>query len=138
MKTFNTNYKIYFEDISPSGMVHLEKIAEWMSMGRERFFRTTCPDHLSFVNTEVSMFTISMTMFDLKKSRWADDIEAIITFSKIKKISFEIHFDFYNKREKELIAKGLQKVAFIKQNEKNFAPIPKDIKVAVLKHLKQN
>lgn len=137
MRTFNTEYDIYFEDISPSSMVHLEKIAEWMSMGRERFFKTTCPEHLKFADGKVSMFTIFMTICDVKSSQWADNIEATITFTKIKRISFEIHFDFYNKRKKEVIAKGVQKVAFINAGEEDFAPIPNDIKVAVLEHAKE-
>lgn len=137
MNSFDTEYEIYFEDISPSGMVHLEKIAEWMSMGRERFFKTTCPNHLSFSDGKVSMFTVFMTISDVKNSQWADDIKAIITFTKVKRISFEIHFDFYNKRKKETIAKGVQKVAFIDSGEENFAPIPADIKNAVSQHMKK-
>ena len=91
MKTFNTDYEIFFEDISPSGMVHLEKIAEWMSMGRERFFRATCPEHLKFTESAVNMFTIFMTISEIKSSKWADQIVVRISFTKIKKISFEIH-----------------------------------------------
>ncbi|MFW9930524.1 MAG: acyl-CoA thioesterase [Candidatus Thorarchaeota archaeon] len=134
MTTFNTNFEIYFEDISPSGIVHLEKIAEWMSMGRERFFRKTCPDHLKFVKTDVNMFTVQMSISILGSSVWADKIEAIISMTKIKKISFEIHFEFLNKRSKEIVAQGVQKVAFVKQNDENFAPIPEDIKEAILLH----
>jgi len=134
MTTFNTEFEIYFEDISPSGIVHLEKLAEWMSMGRERFFRNTCPDHLKFVENDVSMFTVQMSIAVIGSSEWADKVEAIISMTKIKKISFEIHFDFLNKRTKEIIAQGIQKVAFVKSNEENFSPIPDDIKTAVLIH----
>lgn len=136
MTTFNTDYEIYFEDISPSGIVHLEKISEWMSMGRERFFRATCPDHLQFVKNDVNMFTVQMSISVMGASAWADQIEAVISMTKIKKISFDIHFDFHNKRTKEIIAHGIQKVAFIKSNAENFAPIPEDIKEAVLIHAK--
>ena len=134
MTTFNTEFEIYFEDISPSGIVHLEKLAEWMSMGLERFFRNTCPDHLKFVENNVSMFTVQMSISVIGSSEWADKVEAIISMTKIKKISFEIHFDFLNKRTKEIIAQGIQKVAFVKSNDENFSPIPDDIKKAVLIH----
>lgn len=132
MPTFNSKFEIFFEDISPSGIVHLEKIAEWMSMGRELFFKTTCPNHLKFASGDVNMFTIFMTISDIKSSQWADTIESRITFTKIKKISFEIHFDFYNKRSDKIIAKGIQKVAFIKPDGKSFAPIPEDINKSIL------
>lgn len=137
MTTFNTNFEIYFEDISPSGIVHLEKLAEWMSMGRERFFRATCPDHLKFVENDVSMFTVQMSISVLGSSAWADEIEAIISMTKIKKISFEIHFDFLNKKTGKVIAQGVQKVAFVKSNDENFSPIPDDIREAILIHDKK-
>ena len=136
MKVFKSEYVIYFEDISPSGMVHIEKIAEWMSMGRERFFRSTCPEHLKFAKSGVNMFTIYMTIFELKSSQWADVIEARISFSRIKKISFEIHFDFYNKRERKVIAKGIQKVAFVKEGLESFAPVPEDINSSIKLYIK--
>ena len=137
MKTFNTEYEIFFEDISPSGMVHLEKIAEWMSMGRERFFRTTCPEHLKFAESNVNMFTIFMTISEIKISKWADQIEARISFTKIKKISFEIHFDFHNKRTNGSVARGVLKVAFINSDRESFAPIPSDIEAAIVNYLEE-
>lgn len=131
MATFNTEFEIYFEDISPSGIVHLEKLAEWMSMGRERFFRATCPNHLQFVEQDVSMFTVQMSISVLGSSGWADKIKAIISMTKIKKISFEIHFDFLNERTNEVIAQGIQKVAFVREASEAFAKIPKDIDGAI-------
>ena len=136
MTTFNTEFEIYFEDISPSGIVHLEKLAEWMSMGRERFFRSTCPDHLQFVEQDVSMFTVQMSISVIGSSGWADKVEAIISMTKIKKISFEIHFDFLNRRTKKIIAQGIQKVAFVKEESESFAKIPEDIDKAIKRHAK--
>lgn len=135
MVTFNSEFEIYFEDISPSGNVHLEKIAEWMSMGREQYFRATCPGHLKFVDGEVSMFTVGMSISVKEKSRWADKVKLSIKTAKIKKISFEMHFDFKNERTKQIIAQGIQKVAFIKLNAENFAPIPDDMKNVIVNYL---
>lgn len=134
MSVFNTEFEIYFEDISPSGIVHLEKIAEWMSMSRERFFRTTCPGHLKFLDSKINMFTVLMSILVTGSSAWADKIEAVVTFTKVKKVSFEIHCDFHNRRTNEIIAKGVQKVAFVRFGDESFAPIPGDIKSAILAH----
>ena len=136
MATFNTQFEIYFEDISPSGIVHLEKIAEWMSMGRERFFKTTCPDHLWLAEGKVHIFTVSMSISVKGYSRWSDKINAIITTSNIKKISYMVHFDFLNERTNEMIAQGVQKVAVLKGNADSFAPIPDDIKSVIVNYLK--
>ena len=135
MATFNSEFEIYFEDISPSGNVHLEKIAEWMSMGRERYFRATCPDHLKFVDGGVSMFTVGMSIHIKEKSKWADKVRLSIKTARIKKISFEMLFDFKNERTNQVIAQGVQKVAFIKQDAENFAPIPDDMKNVIVNYL---
>ncbi|MCK5083648.1 MAG: acyl-CoA thioesterase [Candidatus Omnitrophica bacterium] len=135
MKTFNTEFEIYFEDISPSGIVHLEKIAEWMSMGREQFFKATCPDHLWLAEGEIFVFTVSMSISVKGHSRWSDKIKAVITTSNVKKISYMLHFDFYNEGTNEIIAQGIQKVAFVKSGNEKFAPIPDDIKDVVVNYL---
>lgn len=135
MATFNSEFEIYFEDISPSGNVHLEKIAEWMSMGREQYFRATCPDHLKFVDGEINMFTVGMSICVKDKSRWADKVKLSIKTAKIKKISFEMFFDFKNERTNQIIAQGIQKVAFIKQNAEDFSPIPDDMKNVIINYL---
>ena len=136
MAAFDAGFEIYFEDISPSGIVHLEKIAEWMSMGRERFFKTTCPEHLWLAEGEIFVFTVSMSISVKGYSRWSDKIKAVITTSNVKKISYMLHFDFHNERTSEIIAQGVQKVAFVESNNEKFAPIPGDIKTVVVNYLK--
>lgn len=135
MATFNTEFEIYFEDISPSGIVHLEKIAEWMSMGREQFFRDTCSAHLWLAEGEVFVFTVSMSISVTGRSKWADKISAAITISNIKKISYRVNFDFYNERTKEIIAQGTQKVGFVRSNDSRLCPIPDDIKKVITNYL---
>jgi len=137
MKTYDTEYEIYFEDISPSGKVHLEKVAEWMSMGRERFFRDTCPGHLDFVDSGVFMFTVQMTINMKEPSVWADKIKCRLSFTKIKKISFEIHFDFLNLRTNQIMAKGMQKVAFVEEDGESFAPVPVEIDKSIRMYKKE-
>jgi acyl-CoA thioesterase FadM len=124
MKTFTTEYEIYFEDISPSGMVHLEKIAEWMSMGRERFFRATCPDYLWLAEGHVAILTVSMSISATGHSMWSDKIRTDIHTSHVKKISYAVSFDFTNERTNDVIAKGAQKVAFINLSSGEFVPVP--------------
>ena len=135
MPIFNAEFEIYFEDISPSGIVHLEKIAEWMSMGREQFFKTTCPDHLWLAEGGIFVFTVSMSISVKGHSRWSDKIRAAITTSNVKRVSYMVHFDFYNERTNEIIAQGIQKVGFVKSGNEKFALIPDDIKNVVVDYL---
>jgi len=136
MTTFNTNYEIYFEDISPSGIVHLEKIAEWMSMGREQFFKKTCPDHLWLAEGKVAIFTVYMSIAIKGRSRWSDKINTIISTSNIKKASYLVQFDFHNERTNEVIAQGVQKVAFIKSDNGKIVTIPEDIHKVIINYTK--
>lgn len=134
MKTFNTEFEVYFEDISPSGRIHLEKLAEWMSMAREQYFKTLCPDHVKFIQSPVKMFTTNMAITINGKLRWADKIIVSLTSSNIKKISFEINADFKNIRTEEIIATGIQKVAFVDIVTNKFADIPEDLKNKVIQY----
>ena len=136
MATFNSKFEIYFEDISPSGMVHLERIAEWMSMGIEQFFRKTCPDHLWLADRKVAIFTVSMSIAVIGRSRWADNISAIISISDVKKISYTVQFEFHNERTSEVIAQGSQKVAFINSDNGKFSTIPEDIQEVIVDYKK--
>lgn len=138
MKTFNKELEIYFEDISPSGKIHLEKLAEWSSVVREHYFKTTCPDHLKFVESPVKMFTTNLAIsINNNNSQWADKITAILTTASIKKISFEMHIDFQNNRTKAIIAKTIQKVAFVDINTKKFADVPEDMKSVIVNYVKE-
>jgi len=136
MKTFNKEFEVYFEDISPSGRIHLEKLAEWMSMAREEYFKTTCPDHIKFINSPVKMFTTNMSIKINGKVKWADKIEATLTSSNIKKISFEINADFKNKNNGEIIAVGVQKVTFVDINLNKFTDIPEDLRQNVVQYIR--
>ena len=137
MKTFDTEFKVYFEDISPSGKIHLEKIAEWMSMTREEYFKATCPEHLKFIDTAVNMFTTNILISVTGRSRWADNIIAILTTANIKKISFEMCIEFKNERTSQVIARGVQKVAFININSRDFTSIPGDMKNVIVNYNKE-
>ena len=138
MKTFDVEFDVYFEDISPSGKIHLEKVVEWMSMAREQYFKSTCPEHLKFVNNPVKMFTscVSILIPERAQSQWADRITAKLSPANIKKISFEMHIDFLNERTNKVIAKGIQRVAFVNCNTKEFTPIPNDMKCVVEDYIK--
>jgi len=135
MKTFTTEFTVYFEDISPAGKIHLEKLAEWMSMSREKYLKTTCPDYLKFIDSLIKMFTTNMSiMITGALSRWTDEIEVTLTSSNIKKVSFEINADFKNLRSGDIIAKGVQKVAFIDIGNNKFSDIPENLKNHVIQY----
>ncbi|MCX5715490.1 MAG: acyl-CoA thioesterase [Candidatus Omnitrophica bacterium] len=134
MKIFSTQFDIYFEDISPSGKVHLEKLAEWMSMAREQYLKNTCTDYLKLFEGSVKMFTTSMALTITGRSKWTDKIIVGLTSSSIRKISFEINANFTNTRTGEIIAKGIQKVIFVDTIANKFVDIPKDLKNNVVQY----
>lgn len=137
MKTFNREFEVFFEDVSPLGRIHLEKIAEWMSMAREWYFKTTCPGYLKFIDRPVKMFTIDISILTMGYAKWADRISATLATSNIKKISFEMHIDFKNQTNNEIIARTIQKVAFVNTDTKKFSSIPEDMKDAIVNYIKE-
>jgi len=136
MKTFDSEFDVYFEDLSPSGKIHLEKIAEWMSMTREQYFKATCPEHLKFAKSSVVMFTSNISISVLGRSRWADKVKAILTTANIKKISFEMHIDFLNQRTQEIVVQGRQRVVFLNTETQKFTGIPEDMSGVITNYLK--
>lgn len=134
MKTFNAEFEVYFEDISPAGKIHLEKLAEWMSIAREKYFKTTCLEYFKFVESPVKMFTTNMSISITGHAKWADKIVVTLTSSDIKKISFEINADFKNTRTGEVIAKGVQKVAFVNTKNSSFSVIPEDLRNNIIQY----
>ncbi|MFA4842682.1 MAG: hypothetical protein WC658_02485, partial [Candidatus Omnitrophota bacterium] len=71
------------------------------------------------------------------RSRWADNIIAILTTANIKKISFEMCIEFKNERTSQVIARGVQKVAFININSRDFTSIPGDMKNVIVNYNKE-
>lgn len=134
MKTFRTEFEIFFEDISPAGMVHLEKIAEWVSMTREKYFKLTCPEHPRFIDGPVMMVTVSLSISILQRAKWADKVTAIFTVANIKRISFEIHIDFQNTRINKVFARAIQRVAFMDAQTKDFSNIPDYLRRAIVNY----
>lgn len=134
MKTFTAEFEVYFEDISPSGKIHLEKLAEWMSMAREQYFKLNCPDHIKFIESPIQMFTTNMSITVIDRVKWADKIKVTLTSSNIKKISFEINADFKDIQTDKLVAKGLQKVAFVNVKTNSFTDIPEDLRKNVTQY----
>lgn len=134
MKTFNTEFEVYFEDISPAGKIHLEKLAEWMSVAREKYFKTTCPEYLKFAESPIKMFTTNISISITGQAKWADKIIVTLTSSNIKKISFEINADFRNVQTRKVIAKGVQKVAFVNTKNNSFSDIPEDLKNNIIQY----
>ena len=106
--------------------------------GSEKYFKATCPGHLKFVDSQIKMFTsaISILIPDHAQSQWADRIVAKLFPSNIRKISFEMRIDFLNKRTNKIIANGIQRVAFVNCNTKEFTPIPNDMKCVVEDYIK--
>lgn len=137
METFNAEFDVYFEDVSPSGKIHLERLMEWMSIAREKYFKTTCPDHLAFVESPVKMFTTNTSITVMGASKWADKITGVLTTANIKKVSFEMHIDFLNQRTNETIAQTMQKVAFINIDAKKFTDVPVDMKSVIVNYVKR-
>jgi len=138
MGEFRTNFRVYFEDLSPAGIVHLEKIAEWISMTREEALKAACNTYyMSIMENPVKMFTTNLSINIIDSVQWTDNITAILSTSNIKKISFEINVDFNNYKNNQNIIRSKLKVVFVDWNTKKFTPVPEEVKDVALRYLKK-
>lgn len=136
MSTFETYFRIFFGDISPSGRIHIDRLAEWMAIARERYLISNYPDYLSFIEGSIKMFTRQMNVIITGRSRWTDEILVSLNSSSVKRFSFDINAIFKNIRTKEIIARGRQKVVFVDIHTGRFADIPSELKRCIIRYQK--
>ena len=125
-KKFSLDLRVYLKDTNLFGNVYFANYFYWQGVAREEFFRQVTPDPMFFVNRKITMVTIEAGMKFKKEALLFDEIEIEVRIAKPKITTFELIFIFTNKKSRELLGEGRQKIGFIDAHNK-VIPIPKEL-----------
>jgi len=119
---------VFFKHTDYYGFIHPYNFYEWTSYVREAFFSQHCGDFFNILNSPIKMMTskISAEMYD--DSIFGDNIEARLTTARIKKISFDVIVNYYNKRLYKIVCKTQHTLVFVDSESQRFASIPVEIR----------
>lgn len=131
------NLKVFFKHTDYYGFVHPYNYLEWMSYIREAFFQELVRNFLELCEREIKMVTALAEFELLKDARFGDSIVCDIYAENVKKISFDVVFEFYQKEHSDLVlGKGRQKITFLNGVTGRPELIPEDLKCVVLQYQK--
>ena len=126
--------KIYFKHTDFHGNLHDYNFFEWTSHVRESFFSDKCRDLAGVLKSSVAMMTSKIELQVFGESRFADEIVAHLSATKVKKVSCDLIINFYNKRLNEFIAATKHTLVFADQKTNGFASIPDSLKPAMIEY----
>jgi len=133
-KKFSLDLRVYLKDTNLFGNVYFANYFYWQGVAREEFFRQVTPDPMFFINRKITMVTIEASMKFKKEALLFDEVAIEVKIAKPKITTFELIFIFTNKRSKEILGEGSQKIGFI--NERNqVIPIPKELVTKGIEYL---
>ncbi len=120
--------KVFFKHTDFYGFVHQYNFLEWMSYAREAFFSNLFPafstnDSLK----EISMVTIKANYDYYDDAKFGDDIQIVIFTENVRRISFDVIFEFYKKKSHAPLGVGRQTLVFLKRNSTRPAFIPQEL-----------
>lgn len=133
-KKFSLDLRVYLKDTNLFGNVYFANYFYWQGVAREEFFRQVAPDTMFFVNKKITMVTIEASMKFKKEALLFDEITIDVKIANPKITTFELVFIFSNKRNKEILGEGMQKIGFI-DDRNQVMPIPKELVTVGIEYL---
>ena len=104
-----------------------------MSYVREAFFDKVCPSYSYESLGSISMVTVDTEYEHFKDSVFGDDIEVKIFTEAVRKISFDVVFEFYRAKSQEMLGVGKQTLVFLSLDSGRHATIPAQLYVEIKK-----
>jgi len=128
--------KVFFKHTDYYGVVHPYNYLEWMSHARESYFQDLVPDFHKICEQRIKMVTFKVDLEYLEDARFGDEIGIKIYAEKVKKLSFDVIFEFYNSITNKVLARGCQTLTFLDGVTMRPTTIPDELKNVVLKYEK--
>ena len=122
---------VFFKHTDNHGFVHPYYYLEWMSYAREFFFQQLVPNFRDVCNQNIKMVTYKVEMAYFGDVTFGSRVLIHIYSKNIKKLSFDIVFDFYDECQKK-IGRGLQTLTFLDSEKSKAVLIPEELKKVVL------
>ncbi|MCX5751666.1 MAG: thioesterase family protein [Candidatus Saganbacteria bacterium] len=126
MKEFIFQKTVYLCDTNAFGNVYFAKFFEWQGMAREAFFREVMPNPNFLIDTHTHLITVKAAVEYKQEAYLYDDVEIALVVVAVKHASADMVFTYRKQKDKSVLAKGYQTVAFADQKG-NFIRIPPEI-----------
>jgi len=126
--------QVFFKHTDYYGFVHPYNYLEWSSYAREAFFQELVPSFHSLCNGAIKMVTTAVRFRLLREAVFGDRIVVKIYSKNVKKISFDVIFNFYNLKDNQILGCGEQKLTFVDSSKFRPCLIPVDLKKIVLEY----
>ena len=125
---------VFFKHTDYQGFVHPYNYLEWMSYAREAYFQELVPNFLELCDRDIKMVTALVEFELLSDAIFGDRIICKIYAEDVKRISFDVVFEFYHQITGRLLGKGRQRLTFLDGQIGRPARIPEELKSVVLQY----
>ena len=122
---------VFFKNTDYNGFIHPYNFFEWMSYTREAYFQELVPNFLDLCNRNIKMVTANVEFCQLEDGIFGDQILVKIWAENVKRLSFEVIFEFLRKRDGARLGEGRQRLTFLDAESGKPARIPEELKAVV-------
>lgn len=128
---------VFFKHTDYHGFVHPYNYLEWMSYTREAYFQDLVPNFLELTHRNIKMVTAEVEFTLLTDALFGDQIVVKIFSESVKRLSFDVIFEFSRRRDGACLGKGRQRLTFVDADSRRPARIPEELKKVVLLYEKK-
>ena len=119
--------KVFFKHTDYHGFVHIYNYLEWMSYAREAFFSDLFQSSSVDIADMFSIVTINVEYNFIADAKFGDDIKIVIFTENVRKVSFDVCFEFYLSGDGKKIGLGRQTLVFLDKNSFKPTLIPEKL-----------
>jgi len=123
---------VFFKHTDYHGFVHPYNFLEWMSYAREAFFQELVPNFMELCQRDIKMVTSEVEYRATADAFFGDKIVIKIFAEKVKRLSFEVIFNFYRVKDNILLGEGRMQLTFLDATSGRLTQIPEELKKVVL------
>ncbi|MSR77769.1 MAG: hypothetical protein EXS63_06035 [Candidatus Omnitrophica bacterium] len=127
---------VYFKHTDYHGFVHPYNYFEWTSYVREAFFQETVFNFDEVLSRPIKMMTTRIMLETAQDASFGNLVEARLSVSKIKRVSFDMNIDFFNLTRQQLSANTTHSIVFVDSEKASFARIPDEMQRVILDYQK--
>ena len=123
--------RIFFKHTDYYGYVHPYNYFEWTSYVREAFFSENCGDFKKIIESKIKMMTAKIQLNAYDDCVFGDLIQAQLTVTKVKRVSFDVVVKFINMSINKVTAESRHTLVFLDSESNQFTNVPENIRAAI-------
>lgn len=131
--TFN-DLTVFFKHTDYYGCLHPYNYYEWTSYVREAFFQETVPNFLEVLHRPIKMMTVKIASNIFEDTLFGDKLEARLTVSRQKKVSFDMIIKFYSLLKQKVLCETIHTIVFADIRNGKFASIPEEMQRVIINY----